>query len=453
MSLFNQPNSSHFSPSASRLRPNPLLGDEFWRWLPPYKNVDKERFFDHRFQIANTVYRWEYLEKILRDVTDPELLEDIRDGVAAASMNLRITPYILSLIDWNNALNDPLRIQFIPLASTRCEEHPFAKLDSLRESFNAPIPGVIHRYPDRVLFLALDSCPIYCQFCTRNWSVGGDTLTLRKIRIAPSLDRWKSAFSYIASNSEVRDVIVSGGDTYMLSPNQISLIGETFLRMPNIQCIRFASRGLAVMPMKILSHQKWTDTLARLSDLGRSLHKQVFIQTHFNSPREITEITKIAADTLFERGVRVRNQTVLIRGVNNSQKEMADLLNALALLNIEPYYVYLHDMTFGTEEFRTTLREAIQLEKQVRGMVSEFNSPLFVVDLPGGGGKRDIHSFEYYDPKDGISVYRGALGRNSDKAYFYFDPIQALPKQARKFWNDPELRSAMVKRAKRAAGF
>ena len=168
-------------------------------------------------------------------------------------MSIRVSPYLLSLIDWANAYNDPLRRQFVPVASRLLPDHPKLTLDSLHEQADAPVPGLTHRYPDKALFLALDTCPVYCRFCTRSYAVGVDTDEVEKVSLKATEERWERAFRYISERPELEDIVVSGGDSYQLKARQITLIGNRLLEMPNIRRIRFATKGPAVMPMKLIT--------------------------------------------------------------------------------------------------------------------------------------------------------------------------------------------------------
>jgi len=212
--------------------------------------------------------------------------------------------------------------------------------------------------------------------------------------------------------------------------------------MKNIRRMRFATKGPAVMPQKILTDEAWTDALTRIVDKGRKLHKEVVLHTHFNHPNEITGITEDAMNKLFERGITVRNQSVLQRGVNDDKDVMKALVKRLGHVNVHPYYVYQHDLVQGVEDLRTTVQTALDIEKYVRGSTAGFNTPTFVVDAPGGGGKRDAHSYEYYDRASGISVYTAPSVK---KGFFlYFDPIDTLPVDYQRRWSDPKEAQAMV---------
>ncbi|MGD1066137.1 MAG: KamA family radical SAM protein, partial [Vulcanimicrobiaceae bacterium] len=380
-------------------------------------------------------------------IVDPTFLEDAREGFRLAPMAVRVSPYMLASIDWTRPYEDPIRRQFIPVASRLLPDHPQLTLDSLHEQEDAPVQGLTHRYVDKALFLPLQTCPVYCRFCTRSYAVGPDTeLVEEKAQLAKTPALWQHAFDYIASRPEIEDIVISGGDTYQMAPKNLTLIGEALLAIPHVRRMRFATKGPAVMPMKILTDTAWTDALCGVVDHGRALGKDVVLHTHFNSPNEISWITQQAMDLLFRRGVTVRNQTVLIRGVNDDVATMTTLVKRLSWLNVHPYYVYMHDLVKGVEEMRTSIATAIALEKAVRGATAGFNTPLFICDAPGGGGKRDVHSFEYYDRENGIAVYR-APSVKPGQSFLYFDPVDTLGADAQARWAVPELQEAMIRDA------
>jgi lysine 2,3-aminomutase len=427
-----------------------LLDGPFWQQIPAYAAVSEAEFLDHRWQAKNSITSVAKLLATLSDLCPQEFFRDAEEGFKRAPMSVRVSPYLLSLADWSRPYEDPLRIQFIPLASRSLPDHPKLNLDSLHERVDMPVPGLTHRYPDKALFLPLDMCPVYCRFCTRSYAVGVDTEEVTKFQLRVNQDRWQRAFAYIASRPELEDIVISGGDAYQLRPEQITLIGETLLAMPNVLRLRYATKGPAVMPQKILTDDPWTDALTRVVEHGRKLHKEVVVHTHFNHPREITAITKAAMDRLFERGITVRNQSVLVRGVNDSPEVMALLVKRLSYVNVHPYYVYVHDLVKGVEDLRTTVAAALGIERHVRGSTAGFNTPTFVVDAPGGGGKRDAHSYEHYDRTTGISVYTAPSVRPGQQ-FFYFDPIDQLPPEGQARWADPAQHAPMIEEARAAA--
>ncbi len=284
---------------------------------------------------------------------------------------------------------------------------------------------------------------MYCRFCTRSYAVGIDTEEVEKVNLKANEERWKQAYAYIRTRPELEDIVISGGDAYQLRAQQLEDIGMSLLDMPNVRRMRFATKGPAVMPQKILTDDAWVDALTRVVEKGRKLHKEVVLHTHFNHPNEITGITEDAMNKLFERGIFVRNQSVLQRGVNDAPETMLLLVKRLGHVNVHPYYVYVHDLVKGVEDLRTSVDTAIYLEKHVRGSTAGFNTPVFVVDAPGGGGKRDAHSYEYYDRETGISVYQ-APSVKPGEYFLYFDPLHQLSTHTQRRWQDPAEQQVMV---------
>ena len=420
-----------------------LRSGPWWQKIPAYKDVSEAQFLDHTWQAKHTITKVSKLLEALQDLVSPAFLEDAEQGFKHSPMSVRVSPYLLSLIDWADPYGDPLRIQFIPVGSRLLPDHPKLDLDSLHEQEDAPVPGLTHRYKDKALFLPLDTCPVYCRFCTRSYAVGIDTEDVEKVQLKANDERWKKAYEYVASRPELEDIVISGGDAYNLRAQQITEIGEAFLAMPNIRRLRFATKGPAVMPQKILTDEPWVNALTGVVEKGRKLHKAVVVHTHFNHPKEITKITETAMNKLFERGITVRNQSVLQRRVNDTPETMGLLVKRLGHINVQPYYVYVHDLVKGVEDLRTTLDTALHIEKDVRGRTAGFNTPTFVVDAPGGGGKRNAHSYEYYDRETGISVYT-APSVKPDQLFLYFDPLDQLSGTIRRRWAVPAEREVMV---------
>jgi lysine 2,3-aminomutase len=438
---------AHVDPAT--LHHRQLLDGPFWQRIPAYRSVDEATFLDHTWQAKNSITTPQKLLAAVQDLVPPAFYDDVAEGFKRAPMSLRVSPYLLSLIEWGDPYNDPLRRQFVPVASRLLPDHPKLTLDSLHEQADAPVPGLTHRYPDKALFLALDTCPVYCRFCTRSYAVGVDTDSVDKVSLKATEERWESAFRYISERPELEDIVVSGGDSYQLKARQITLIGTRLLAMPNIRRIRFATKGPAVMPMKLITDTEWVDALTAVVESGRKLHKEVVLHTHFNHPSEITAITKRALDGVFERGIIVRNQSVLQRRVNDSVATMQLLVKRLGHCQVHPYYVYVHDLVKGVEDLRTTLQTALDIEKAVRGVTAGFHTPTFVVDAPGGGGKRVAHSFEHYDRDSGISVF--AAPSVKPGFFLYFDPIDTLAPEWQEKWKSPAEQDRMVEVAIAAA--
>lgn len=426
-----------------------LQDGAFWQRIPAYREIDEATFLDHQWQAKNSITNPAKLLAAVQDLVPQSFIDDVAEGFRRAPMSLRVSPYLLSLVDWNDPYGDPLRRQFVPCASRLLPDHPKLTLDSLHEQADAPVPGLTHRYPDKALFLALDTCPVYCRFCTRSYAVGVDTDEVEKVSLKATEDRWQRAFAYIKSRPELEDIVVSGGDSYQLKARQITLIGNALLDCDNVRRIRFATKGPAVMPMKLITDDEWVDALTGIVERGRTLHKEVVLHTHFNHPRELTAITRRGLNRLFERGVIVRNQAVLQRGVNDTVETMQLLVKRLGYCNVHPYYVYVHDLVKGVEDLRTTVQTAVDLEKAVRGTTAGFHTPTFVCDAPGGGGKRVVHSFEHYDRDTGISVY--AAPSVKPGFFLYYDPIDTLAPEVQARWKDPAEQDAMVAAAIDAA--
>ncbi len=434
----------HLKPEVdpSTLHHRQLLDGAFWQRIPAYRLVDEATFLDHSWQAKNSITNPQKLLQAVQDLVPQSFYDDVAEGFRRAPMSLRVSPYLLSLIDWSHAYTDPLRRQFVPVASRLLPDHPKLTLDSLHEQADAPVSGLTHRYPDKALFLALDTCPVYCRFCTRSYAVGVDTDEVEKVSLKATEERWERAFRYISERPELEDIVVSGGDSYQLKARQITLIGNKLLELPNIRRIRFATKGPAVMPMKLLTDHEWLDALTNVVERGRKLHKEVVLHTHFNHPNEITAITKRALDRVFERGIITRNQSVLQRGVNDGLAVMQLLVKRLGHCQVQPYYVYVHDLVKGVEDLRTTLQTALDIEKAVRGTTAGFHTPTFVVDAPGGGGKRVAHSFEHYDRETGISVFTAPSVKPG--FFLYFDPIDTLSPEIQARWADEAQQAAMV---------
>ena len=423
-----------------------LRDDEFWRQIPIWADIDKETFYDSKWQMKNSVYGADKLISTVKDIAPQEWIDDAVEGFRLAPMAVRVTPYLMSLIDWSAPATDPIRTQFIPMASRLVPDHPMLTLDSLHEQEDAPVPGLTHRYYDKALFLPLNTCPVYCRFCTRSYAIGVDTELVEKVNLKVNPKRWEDAFAYIESRPELEDIVISGGDAFNLAFKHIEKIGMRLLEIPHVKRLRFATKGMAVMPMKVLSDERWFDALTKVVNEGRKRHKHVVIHTHFNHPNEITQITREAMNRLFEHGILVRNQSVLQRGVNDDKFVMQKLVKRLGEVNVHPYYVYQHDMVQGVEDLRTSVQTNMEIEKFVRGSTAGFNTPTFVVDAPGGGGKRDVHSYEHYNKTTGVSVYT-APSVKQGKFFLYFDPLHSLSESVRQDWLVEERREEMVQDA------
>ena len=428
-----------------------LRDDDFWRRIPAYSELSSREFNDHRFQSRNAITSPEKLRQVLDGSVPESFFADVEAGQKLSTMSIRVSPYIVSLIDWSEPYEDSLRRQFLPLASSALPDHPELEFDALHEQEDSSVTGLTHRYTDRALFLALDTCPVYCRFCTRSYSVGLDTDKVDKVHFGAQAERWEEVFQYLSNHQEIEDVVISGGDVANLRADHIELIGNRLLEIDNIRRMRFATKTPAILPQKLVTDDPWVDALIRVARRGRALHKEVALHTHFNHPVEITAITRTAVARLTEQGIAVRNQSVLQRGVNDSVATMQLLVKRLSFINVQPYYVFVHDMVRGVEDLRTTLQAALDLEKSVRGVTAGFNTPTFVLDTMGGGGKRDVYSYEHYDRERGIAVYTSPAVRPGNQ-FLFFDPIDTLTAEAQRYWQDSSMRTEMINVAIAAVG-
>lgn len=399
---------------------------------------------DHHWQDKNSVTRFDQLVHAVGDRASAATLDEIEKGLDKVGMSIRINPYVLEMIDWDNAETDPIRRQFLPMFSEIEADHPCTTVDSLDERGTTPAPNLVHRYPDKVLFLVTSVCPVYCQFCTRSYAVGQDTASLQKEKVA-SPTGWAAALDYIRNTPTIEDVVISGGDIARLKPQNVRMLGNALLDIPHIRRIRFATKSLSVQPMKFLTDDAWFEALAGVAKRGREMFKSVFVHSHFNHPREVTPLVEQAMRRLFAESIYVRNQSVLLRGVNDDPEIMIELARKLGRFNIQPYYVYSCDMVMGSEHFRVAIPEMQQLERMVRGATAGFNTPLFIVDTPGGGGKRDVHSYEYRNDEYGVTGYRSPVV-NAGRMYYYFDPLRTLAPKIQEEWRAPGGREAIFQR-------
>ena len=283
----------------------------------------------------------------------------------AAQYPMRITAYYQSLI---REVNDPIWRQAIPdeaeLRASVCFTDP------LDEENQSPVANLVHRYPDRVLFMVCAECAMYCRFCTRKRKVGGDNMVVNADTIAQGLD-------YIRRHSGIRDVILSGGDPLLLADDKLDGILTALRAIPHVEIIRIGSRIPVVLPQRI--------TAGLIRVLRK--HHPLYLNTHFNHPDEITDISARACTRLADAGIPLGNQTVLLRGVNDDPAVMKRLMHQLLTIRVRPYYLYQADMVQGTDHFRTSVAEGLAIVRALRGHTSGLAVPAYVIDAPGGGGK------------------------------------------------------------------
>ena len=327
--------------------------------------------------------------------------EQAEIGRCLSRFRMAVTPYYASLIR-PDAPDGPIRRQAVPsVRELRVE--PCDMADPLCEDRYSPTPGLVHRYPDRVLLLLTHRCSMYCRHCTRRRMVGSEDFSLG----GGELER---AFGYLERHAEVRDVLLSGGDPLVLSDERLEAVIRRLRAIPHVEIIRIGTRTPVVMPMRI------TDDL--LAMLKR--YRPIWINTHFNHPDEITPDSARACEKIVDAGIPLGNQSVLLRGVNDDAETLKRLFTGLVQIRVRPYYLYQCDLSNGIGHFRTTVAEGMELMKRIRGSITGFAVPEYVIDLPGGGGKTPA-SLDYIVRMDG----RGATLRNFEgKEYFYPNPTE-----------------------------
>lgn len=329
-----------------------------WRWVP---HVDWD---DWHWQLANRITGIQEL-RVLINLT-PEEEQGVRRCLE--TLRIAITPYYASLMDPDDPAC-PIRKQAVPMAA----ELQFGMAESedpLQEDVDSPVPGVTHRYPDRVLLLVTDQCAMYCRHCTRRRLAGKTDRPLPQERI-------EAALAYIRKTPDIRDVLLSGGDSLLLSEDRLGDILERLRAMEHVEIIRIGTRAPVVVPQRITP---------ALCDLLRRFHP-LYVNTHFNHPKEITPEATEACGRLADAGLPLGNQTVLLRGVNDCPYIIKDLVHALLRMRVRPYYLYQCDLSPGLEHFRTTVAQGIEIIELLRGHTSGLAVPTYVVDAPGGGGK------------------------------------------------------------------
>ncbi len=328
-----------------------------------YQDVPDEKWNDWRWQLSNRLNTVAELANVL------DLNESEKEALHAKDLfRVDITPYFASLIDPHDP-HDPVRAQVVPTAH---ELAPFTAMmeDSLAEDAHSPVPGLVHRYPDRVLMLVTTQCATYCRYCTRSRIVGDPTATF-------SRKEFDAQIAYLEKTPQVRDVLLSGGDPLVLAPKLLQEILTRLRAIPHIEIIRIGSRVPVFMPMRVT--QELCDMLGQFHPL--------WLNIHVNHPNEITKELAEACDRLTRAGIPLGNQSVLLAGVNDCPHIQRQLVHDLVRIRVRPYYLYQCDLVHGAGHFRTPVAKGIEIMEALRGHTSGYAIPTYVVDAPGGGGK------------------------------------------------------------------
>lgn len=329
-----------------------------------FPGVSDQLWNDWKWQVRNSFRTFAELEKISGFKRPPSYVNGNKD-----LLPLRITPYYASLVDFSNPA-DALYRCVIPTP----EEYvvsPGEGSDPLHEEGDSPVPNLVHRYPDRVLFLITGFCSTYCRYCTRSHMVA------KKDKSHFALDDFEPAFAYIESHPEVRDVLLSGGDPFTLSDERLDYVLQRLRRIPHVEIIRIGTKVPAVLPQRITTH------------LVSILHKYhpLYLSIHFTHPRELTPEVHRACEMLADAGIPLGSQTVLLKGINDNVDTMKNLMQGLLKIRVRPYYLYQCDPILGSSHFRTSVRKGLEIIKGLRGYTSGYAVPTYVIDAPGGGGK------------------------------------------------------------------
>jgi len=349
---------------------------------------------DWKWQLRNSITNIEDLKKIIK-LSDKEILAI---NNLKGRLPLRITPYFASLI-WNTNSSHPLRRNVVPVVEELLQSSS-EQSDPLHEHSFSPVKGIVHRYPDRVLFTVTQVCSSYCRYCTRSHSVG----KLDKL----GRQDFEKAFNYIRSHKEVRDVLISGGDPLTLSDEVLDYILSNIRSIEHVEIVRIGSRVPAVLPQRI------TDNLISIL---RKYHP-LFISLHFSHPLEITDECAAACIKLADGGIPLGSQTVLLKGINDNVPVMKELMHKLLKIRVRPYYLYQCDLIPGSGHFRTTVKKGLEIIKGLRGFTSGYAVPTFVVDAPGGGGKIPLlpdYVVEHNDEKIVLRNYKGEMCEYPEK--------------------------------------
>ena len=362
------------------------------------EDVSTEDWSNYRWQMKNRVESLEEVERHLR------LSEDERAGILLTGTKLAsaVTPHFFNLVEAENP-HCPIRRQIIPQVAETFED-PTEMADPCGEDNHMPVPGLVHRYPDRVLLLVIDRCASYCRYCTRSRVVSG----VGEQHLETKLE---AAFEYLENTPQVRDVLLSGGDPLLLSDNRLKRILSRLRSIKHIQFVRIGSRIPIFLPQRITP---------ALCDILREFHP-LFLSVHTNHPRELTCEVRDALGRLADAGIPLGNQSVLLKGVNDNVDVQRALVHKLLLCRVKPYYLYQCDLIKGSAHLRTPIRKGLEIIEGLRGHTTGYAIPQFVVDAPGGGGKIPLNP-DYVLNSDEVST----LLRNYEGKEFMYSEAQEL---------------------------
>jgi len=418
-----------------------------WRRLPGYADVSAREWESAQWQRAHTVKNLRQLTDALGDLVPDSLLASLeRDQAERATMSMLIPPQMLNTMDERDLWADPVRRYMLPAFDDRDPEwpsHPLATRDSLHEADMWAVEGLTHRYPTKVLAELLSTCPQYCGHCTRMDLVGNSTPQVAKYRFqVKQPSRHEQILDYLRRTPSVRDVVVSGGDIANLPIRVLSEFVSGLLDIESIRDIRLATKGLMGIPQHFLQDEV-LQGLERLATRATQREVDLAVHTHVNHANQLTPLVGRAVRKLLDMGFRdVRNQGVLLRGVNSSSGDLLELcFTLLDRAKILPYYFYMCDMIPNSEHWRISVGQAQSLQHAIMGYLPGFATPRVVCDVPFVG-KRWVHQIESYDREKGISYwtknYRTGIEFDDpdtlNRRYEYYDPIHSLPESGKEYW-------------------
>ena len=422
-----------------------------WARFPGWRDVTREQWESAQWQRVHCVKNPRQLKAVLGDLVPDSFYDDlVADQGQHATMSMLVTPQMLNTMSTEDFYADPIRRYMIPVASDRRTDwpsHPHATRDSLHEHDMWVAEGLTHRYPTKVLAELLSTCPQYCGHCTRMDLVGNSTPAVDKLKLTlKPTDRYDAHVAYLRAHPGVRDVVVSGGDVANVPWRHLESYLMRLLDIETIRDIRLATKALMGLPQ----HWLQPDVVEGLERVARTAARRgvnLAIHTHVNHANSLTPLVARAAQTALEVGVRdVRNQGVLMRGVNATSPELLDLCFALqGEAGILPYYFYMCDMIPNAEHWRVPVWQAQELQHDIMGYLPGYATPRIVCDVPLVG-KRWVHMITEYDREHGISYwtknYRTSIEQEDDEAlarqYPYYDPIDTLPESGQKWWRKQE---------------
>jgi lysine 2,3-aminomutase len=429
------------------------LQEPDWRRLPGWRDVVPREWASAQWQRAHCVKDLAQLRAVFGDLLAPEFYADAeRDRAERATMSLLLPPQMINTmvpdeVPTTAALYaDPVRRYMLPLYSDRRTDwpsHPHATRDSLHEHEMWAVEGLTHRYPTKVLAEIVPTCPQYCGHCTRMDLVGNSTPQVTKLKFTSRpADRLEHMIEYLRRTPAVRDVVVSGGDVANVPWRTLEGFVGRLLELDTIRDIRLASKALMGLPQHWLQPEVVAG-LGRLARVARQRGVNLAIHTHVNHANSVTPLVGEAVRAALEAGVRdVRNQGVLLRGVNTTPADLLDLCFALhGEAGVVPYYFYLCDMIPNAEHWRVAVADAQALQHAIMGYLPGYATPRLVCDVPYVG-KRWVHQLDEYDRERGISYwtknYRTGIELDDPHAltrrHAYYDPIDTLPPEGRQWW-------------------